>query len=270
MCVIEYLGCTSSSSINFDPLATVDSGDCWEPKRGCLELSARNFGCTLPGQQPCPEGVVGASRITIHEATLCTFSDLSPPPLSPPPFAPGAASLDKYRTEVSYSATFAVDELANYTKALVDTLQSTTGIPREDIDISTTNTSASSRRKLSDSQESDTASLEEFNIYAALEAESGRSASDAATAIQDAQGSSWESAALYYRLTADRLTSLPIVRSVRHSTACLHTLAGHDPAPAKKKAGCSHSAEWDLGERQSASKLLRSRTTYLRAYAQPQ
>jgi len=71
LCIASRLGCTSSTAVNYDPLANLDDGRCFEVTAGCFNRTALNFNCTSLG----PEAVCTADhpRATYHNAELCRF-----------------------------------------------------------------------------------------------------------------------------------------------------------------------------------------------------
>jgi len=100
-CTVEYLGCTHTAALNYDPLATVEH-DCWFSKAGCLDPAALNFGCPLPGTAACSI-LTGPDRITVHVAGLCSF-EVPAPPTPPQPGLPVGASKEpsEYRAVIGF------------------------------------------------------------------------------------------------------------------------------------------------------------------------
>ena len=85
----------SPTAVNYDAAATVDY-DCYEPKVGCLDRRALNYGCVSTSGFTACEG----DLVTVHAAGACNFAAVPPPPPPRPLLPPGVYSVE-YKTVVT-------------------------------------------------------------------------------------------------------------------------------------------------------------------------
>jgi len=216
LCVVEYYGCTSITAVNYDSSATVDSGDCWEPKRGCLDLAALNFGCTQPKFAPCPTLTRGRNRITIHEPRLCQFESEKPPPLPPPPVPPGFDVDIEYSVDLTYSfvTTDANFSTVEYETSMQQKLADLLSVDAEAVTVSVSELVARRRSQEATASEASTAPLS-YEVHAiVLYADVSEAQAGTAT-VQTAMGDTWESAAAFVELAPNQLSDLPSVSTVQ-------------------------------------------------------
>jgi len=135
MCGSARYGCTDSTAINYDPLATVQT-TCYSFRLGCLNPAAVNFGCpsndfdsncTLPNSE----------RVTSHSSIICKWTvSLSP---SPPPPAPVPAGVDvisqvQFRTDVADTLGNVLASEPDYQQAFVTWMNCPGGCPVGDVE----------------------------------------------------------------------------------------------------------------------------------------
>lgn len=129
---IKRKGCMNSTSVNYDPAATVSDPvlyPCYPKILGCLNPGALNFmcveRCTAPNCGACYTQVAGVPQPdhlpTLHNPYTCTYpneGDVSArPPAPPPPFSPtndpNNQIIAKYEFELqtSFSMTGSIEDI---------------------------------------------------------------------------------------------------------------------------------------------------------------
>jgi len=211
LCVIEHLGCTDPTALNFDVWATKPAF-CWRVKGGCLDAGALNYGCGERGISRCVPLGQGEDKITTHVQAICNY-ELAPPPSPPSPlYPPGFVVNPEYTVEIKYATTDAVTPAV--VSALVAKFAALTGQPASSITITfvpVVVATSSLRRSL---QEVDTTTVYEVLVIVAV-ADAGELESVGAK-VTAAFGSYDEAAQFLAEagVAAGSITTLPGVRLV--------------------------------------------------------
>jgi hypothetical protein len=78
-CQLYRVGCMDPTAVNFDQYATVPA-QCYNTVYGCLDVQARNFGCSARGQSDCAtlSGTtvtqLSGESVTVHSYLVCVYS----------------------------------------------------------------------------------------------------------------------------------------------------------------------------------------------------